>query len=180
MKRFFSLTAKGLFVAVTAMMTAWSIMAIYYSNLPGYCLRFTVAIIYPVVCAVIVIVVKPFWKAVLLFLAVFAALLVWWLLIPPSNSRNWQPDVAILPSAVIDGDMLTISNIRNCDYHTDTEYNVSYYDKAFDLSNLQGADLFICFWGSPLIAHTIMSFCFQGDQYLCISIETRKEMGEKY
>ena len=154
--------------------------AIYYSNLPWYFLRIAVAIIFPMACVGVFLGIRPLRKAVLIFLAVFAVILIWWLLIPPSNNRNWQPDVAILPSAQIDGDMITIRNIRNCDYRKGTDYTVSYYDKTFDLSKLQGADLFICFWGSPRIAHTIMSFCFEGDKYLCISIETRKEVGEEY
>jgi len=99
------------------------------------------AIIYPVVCIAIFFAIRPFRKAMLIFFAVFAAVLVWWLLIPASNNRDWQPDVALLPSAVIDGDTLTVRNIRNCDYRTKTEYMVSCYDKTFDLSKLQGADL---------------------------------------
>jgi hypothetical protein len=180
MKRILSLIAKGLLSVVILIMTLWATAAIYYSNLPWYLLRTAVAIALLIVCVVIFFTIRPFRKAILVFLAVFALILVWWLLIPPSNNRDWQPDVAVLPSAVIDGNMLTVRNIRNCDYRTETDYTVSYYDKTFDLSKLQGADLFICFWGSPLIAHTIMSFCFKGDQYLCISIETRKEKGEEY
>jgi hypothetical protein len=41
-------------------------------------------------------------------------------------------------------------------------------------------DLYLVYWGSPNIAHTMMSFGFKGDQYVCISIETRKEVGEGY
>jgi hypothetical protein len=36
------------------------------------------------------------------------------------------------------------------------------------------------YWGSPNIAHTMVSFGFEGDDYLCFSIETRKEKGEGY
>jgi hypothetical protein len=180
MKRFLKLTANGLFAIVAAIMTLWAMTAIYYSNLPWHSLRAAAAVIFLIVCAVIFFAVKPFRKAVLFFLAAFAAVLVWWLLIPPSNNRNWQPDVAMLPSAVFDGNMVTIRNIRNCDYRTETDYTVLYYDKKFDLSKLQGADLFICYWGPTLIAHTIMSFDFADGQYLCISIETRKEKGEEY
>jgi hypothetical protein len=68
--------------------------------------------------------------------ASLAVILVWWLLIPPSNNRDWQPDVKILPSAQIDGNMVTIHNIRNCDYRTRWDYTVSYYDKTFDLEHL--------------------------------------------
>lgn len=180
MKKCLCLIAKGVFVIVAVIMTLWAMAAIYYSNLPWQFLRSAAAILFAVVCVVIFFAIKSFRKAVLIFLVVFAAVLVWWLLIPASNNRNWQADVAILPSATIDGNMLTVRNIRNCDYRSEADYTVAYYDKTFDLSKLQGADLFICFWGPTLIAHTIMSFDFQDGQYLCISIETRKEKGEEY
>lgn len=180
MKRFFRLTAIGLFAVVAVMMTLWAVGAITYSNLPIHWMRMACAVFFVIAAVALFFWIKRFYKAVLAFGVLWGVVLVGWLLIPPSNSRDWQPDVATLPSAVIDGNVLTVHNIRNCDYRTETDYKVSYYDKTFDLSKLQGADLFICFWGSPLIAHTIMSFCFEGDQYLCISIETRKEKGEAY
>jgi hypothetical protein len=179
-KRIAFFIAKTAFAVVAVILVLWSMAAIYYSNLPWSFLRTGAAIAFPVVCFVIFFTIRSFRKAFLVFLAVFAVVLIWWLLIPPSNNRDWQPDVKVLPSAQINGNMLTVRNIRNCDYRSETDYTVSYYDKTFDLSKLQGADLFICFWGSPLIAHTIMSFCFEGDQYICISIETRKEKGEEY
>jgi hypothetical protein len=180
MKRFLNFAGKSVLIVAASVMTLWAFAAIYYSNLPWYWLRITAAIIFVTAFTFIFILVRPLLKAGLVFLLLFITVLVWWLLIPASNNRDWQPDVALLPSAVIDGNMITVRNIRNCDYRSETDYTVSYYDKTFDLSKLQGADLFICFWGSPLIAHTIMSFCFEPDQYLCISIETRKEVGEEY
>ena len=36
------------------------------------------------------------------------------------------------------------------------------------------------YWGSPNIAHTMVSFGFSGSDYICFSIETRKEKGEGY
>ena len=179
-KLVFSRAAAGLFAIAAVFMILWSMAAIYYSNLPWHFLRTSGAVAFAAVCAGVLLAVRPPRRAVLVFLAAFAAILIWWLLIPPSNDRDWQPDVAVLPSAQIDGNMVTVRNIRNCDYRSAADYTVSYYDKTFDLSKLKGADLFICFWGSPLIAHTIMSFCFEDDRNLCISIETRKEKGEDY
>jgi hypothetical protein len=180
MRRVLKWILKGSFAVVALIMTLWAIGAIYYSNLPWQLLRTAMAILFPAACVGVFIAIRPFRKAVLIFLAAFAVVLVWWLLIPPSNNRNWQPDLEKLTSAQFDGDKLTIRNIRNCDYRSTTDYTVSYYDKTFDLSKLQGADLFIIYWGSPMIAHTIMSFCFEDNQHLCISIETRNEKGEAY
>ena len=118
------------------------------------------------------------WGALLgLFAMVIAA---WWLLIPPSNSRNWQPDVTVLPWAEVRGSLATVHNIRNCDYRTETDYTVSHYDRSFDLTKLQSVDLFLVYWGSPSIAHTMLSFGFEDGSHLCFSIETRKEVGEEY
>lgn len=90
------------------------------------------------------------------------------------------------PSTTFDGDAVTIHNIRNNDYRSETDFSVQYYDKTFQLSQLRTVDLALSYWGSPMIAHTIMSFGFAGDEgdeddeYVAISIETRKNTGEDY
>ncbi|MCB2147087.1 MAG: DUF4105 domain-containing protein [Deltaproteobacteria bacterium] len=115
------------------------------------------------------------------FLVLFALVLAaWWLLIPPSNDRNWQPDVAVLPWAEIQEHRVTVHHIRNVDYRTETDYTVRHYDRSFDLRELRSLDLFLVYWGSPSIAHTMLSFGFADGSFLCFSIETRKEVGEQY
>jgi hypothetical protein len=180
MRKFFRLTAKALLIIAAVMMTLWAVGAITYSNLPAYWMRMACAVVFFIAAVALVFRIKRFYKALLAFSVLWGIVLVWWIWIPPSNNRHWQPDVAVLPFAEIDGNTIAVQNIRNCDYRTETDYTVSYYDKTFDLDKLQGADLFICFWGPTLIAHTIMSFVFDGDEHLCISIETRKETGEAY
>jgi hypothetical protein len=98
----------------------------------------------------------------------------------PSNNRDWQPDVAVLAFADIDGDRVTVHHIRNFDYRTETDYTPAYYDKTFELSKLESVDLFAVYWMGPKIAHTMLSFGFEGNEYLAVSIETRKEVGESY
>src|SRR6478609_1828519 len=98
-----------------------------------------------------------------------------WVLLKPSNDRNWQPDLAVLPYAEFDGDRVTIHNIRNCDYRSETDSEVRHYDRTFNLSDLQTVDLYMVYWGSPMMAHTMVSFGFGDDRYVCFSIETRKE-----
>ena len=110
----------------------------------------------------------------------FALVLAWWFTLQPSNDRDWQPDVAVLAYADIVGNEVMVHNIRNCDYRTETDFDVRHYDKTFDLDGIRTVDLFMVYWGSPLIAHTMVSFGFDGGDYLCFSIETRKEKGEGY
>jgi hypothetical protein len=165
---------------VAALMTLWCVGAIYYSNLPADWMRTGGAWAFALGIIILFILVRPRWRAWLIYLAAFAAIVAWFLLIPPSNDRNWRPDVAVLPYAEINGDTLTVHNIRNCDYRSETDYTVQYYDKTFDLTKLQSVDLFVVHWGSPMIAHTMLSFGFAGGDYLCFSIETRNRKGQGY
>jgi len=161
------------------LMTGWGIMAIWYSNLPTS-LRPWAAGGFGIISLLIPLLVRPRRRGVIAFFCIFILLVAWWLTIPPSNNRNWQTDVSVLPWATIEGDMVTIHNIRNCDYRSETDYTCRYYDRTFDLGKLKTADLFLIYWGSPYIAHTMLSFGFEGQGYVCFSIETRKEKGEEY
>lgn len=177
--RIFGLTMAFVALVLIACMGA---LAIYFSPLPDS-LRMMAAGLFALAALVLILSglrkKKPrAWGAFLvLFALVFAA---WWLLIPPSNDRNWQPDVAVLPWAEIQGDLVTVHNIRNVDYRSETDYRVRHYDRRFDLRGLQSVDLFLVYWGSPSIAHTMLSFGFEDGGFLCFSIETRKEVGEEY
>ena len=73
--------------------------------------------------------------------------LVWWSTILPSNARDWQPDVARLPSAEIDGDLVTLRNLRSFDYHSATDYTERWYDRTVDLRELDSIDLIAVYWG---------------------------------
>jgi hypothetical protein len=119
-------------------------------------------------------------KGAVIFWAMFAGVLAGWLAISPSNQRNWQPDVAVLPYATVSGNDITVHNIRNIDYQTENDYTIHYYDKSFSLSSLSSFDVFMCDWGMGFIVHTMVSFGFSDGSYLCVSIETRKETGEAY
>ena len=157
-------------------------LAIYFSNLPVTLLPFASGS-FALVAAILIFTGlrkhrRRAWSA---FLVLFALVLAaWWLLIPPSNHRNWQPDVAVLPWAEIVDDMVTVHNIRNVEYRSESDYTVRHYDRSFDLNGLRSVDLFLVYWGSPSIAHTMLSFGFADGSYLCFSIETRKEVGEEY
>lgn len=107
-------------------------------------------------------------------------LLAWLATLDPSNIRDWHPDVAVLSYADINGDKVTIHNIRNFDYRSEFDFTPRYYDKTYDLTKLDSVDLITTYWMGPSIAHTFLSFGFDDKEYLAISIETRKEKTEKY
>ncbi len=118
--------------------------------------------------------------ALLGFALPFALLLGWWSRIAPANDRDWQPDVARLAHAEFDGDRVTVRNVRNFAYRSETDYTPAYYDKTYDLARLRSVDLVAVYWMGPAIAHTFLSFGFEGGDQLAVSIETRKEQGEAY
>jgi hypothetical protein len=125
-------------------------------------------------------VLRPWWRGLVAYSVLFALVLGWWSSLTPSNDRYWQPDVAKLPTAAIDGDRLTIHNLRNFDYRSVDDYTPSWETRTYDLSRLVGMDIYFFHWGSPWIAHTIVSWEFEDGPPLAISIETRKESGEEY
>jgi hypothetical protein len=110
----------------------------------------------------------------------FAVVVAWWLTLKPSNDRAWQPDVAQTAWAEINGDEVTIHNVRNCDYRTETDFTPHWETRTVRLSQITGIDLAINYWGSPWIAHPIVSFQFSDGLPLCFSIETRKTIGQQY
>lgn len=99
----------------------------------------------------------------------------------PSNDRNWAPDMAKLAYAEFDGEQVTVHNIRNCKYVTEDNYKVEYYDRTYDLNELESVDFIVMpFLDHPELAHTMLAFGFGGTEYLDVSAEIRKEAGEKY
>ena len=161
----------------------WGTLAIYYSDLKSPAVRLAAAVFFGFLSltALAGLASRRWrWRAMLSYAFLFALLLVWWSTIKPSNDRTWQPDVAVLASATIKGDRVTVHNIRNFNYRSETDFTPAYYDKTFDLFALDSVDLIASYWMGPAIAHTFLSFGFKGGDHLAISIETRKEMGEDY
>jgi len=111
--------------------------------------------------------------------ALFFAILTWWLSLRPTSDAPWQPDVDRTAWADTSGDTVTIHNVRNCDYRTETDYTPHWDVRSYALSKLTGADIFITHWGPTWIAHPIISFDFDG-QHVAFSVETRMKIGQSY
>lgn len=113
-------------------------------------------------------------------LAVAAPLVAAYLFATPSAERDWSPDQAVLARARIDGDAVTIEDVRNFSYRSATDYDARYETRRYDLSRLDSLWFAVERFGdAPAIAHTFLSFGF-GDEYVAISVEIRRERGETY
>ncbi|CTQ55332.1 hypothetical protein LP7551_03873 [Roseibium album] len=173
------LVALALYIAVLLSMF-WACAALWIDGPTSRPLSGFLAVGYAAVTVLILLRCQPITRSVTLYLAPFAAVLWWWLSIAPSNDRDWQAEVARLASARIEGDMVTIENVRDFDYSSETDITERWETRSYKLSEIKGVDLFKSHWGSPLIAHTFISWEFEQGPPLTISIETRKEVGEVY
>jgi hypothetical protein len=106
--------------------------------------------------------------------------LTWYLSKRPSNFRDWQRDVARLATAEIRGDRVTIRNVRSFTYRSRTDFDERWEEREYDLAAIEGLDMFVVYWGAPLIAHVILSWAFTDGRHLAISVETRKRKGQEY
>ena len=138
------------------------------------------AIVFLIVCLAVLGLVRPLGRKLALLAILFGAVLTWWFSLKPSNEANWQLDVAQLAWAEIKGDEVTLHNVRNCDYRTETDYTARWETRNVRISQISGVDLAINYWGSPWIAHPIVSFQFADAPPVCFSIETRKQAGQSY
>jgi hypothetical protein len=159
---------------------AWAAMALWFDGPQSRLLAGTLAAGLTVACILLAASVRPFLRGLVAALLPVVAVALWWTSIPPSNTHDWTPDVARTARASFDGSRVTIDNLRNFRYRSESDYEQRWETRTYDLDRIRGVDLFLSFWGPTQIAHTIVSWDFDDGQHLAISIETRKEKGESY
>jgi hypothetical protein len=165
-------------IIILALFLAWGALALHFAGPAG--LEDTLAAVWFIAGVAVLLEVRPFGRALVAACVLATVLLAWWSSLEPRNDREWLPDVARPPTAELRHDLLTVENVRNFDYRAPDDYTERWETRTFDLARLEGLDLFMAYWGSPSIAHTILSWSFADGQHLAISIETRKERGEEY
>jgi hypothetical protein len=159
---------------------AWATAALWFDGPTWRPLAGALAAAFALGSTVLYVRVRPALRAALFVAAAVLGVAAWWLRIPPSNTRDWLPDVARPAEAHFEGNRVTVQNVRNFTYRSETDYDEIWETRTYDLDKLLGVDLFLSFWGPTLIAHTIVSWEFEDAPPLAISIETRKEKGEAY
>lgn len=162
-----------------AALIGWAALAIYYSNLPWASLRLGLAVAFTAFG------IWALWFArkprfSLAFAGLFVGVLVWWISIQPSHDRQWRPEVAVMPRAIIGGDRVRFTGFRNFDYRSRDDFTARYEEREVSLSHLTGVDFYISFWMPGPLGHTFLSFVFDNAPPVSISIETRPEVGEGF
>jgi hypothetical protein len=165
---------------IVLLAVSWAVMAIWFDGPHSRVLAGSIAAILAVVCAGLAVLTRPLLRGLVVALFPVIVVALWWTAIAASNTRDWTPDVARTARATFNGNKVTIENVRNFNYRSETEYDPRWETRTYDLDRIRGVDLFLSFWGPTEIAHTIVSWDFDDGQHLAISIETRKQKGESY
>jgi len=176
------LRATGLLLLRTVLVlpALWGAAALWFDGPASRALAGAAAGACALVSVLLLFRTRPARRGLLLFALGFAALVTWWLSIPPRNDRDWMDDVARSPRSELQGEEVTVQDVRHFTWRSDSDYDVRWETREYDLTQVTGLDLFLCYWGPRNIAHTILSWEFADGRHLAISIETRKERGEEY
>lgn len=167
------------------LLTAWGVLALWH-QVPQPAIRLIALVLWTAagLSMVVALTGLPGRAARNLTAAVFACavaiLAVWWSTLQPSHHRLWADDVAQLLEARIDGDHVHLKNVRNFEWRSETDYTQRWESRTYDLNRLRSADLVLSYWMGPHIAHTLVSFGFDGGERVVFSLEIRKERHESF
>jgi hypothetical protein len=165
-----------------ALVSAWSALALWF-RLPGpEWARGVAAGLFAILGAAtaVALFTRRRWPALAAFALAFGALLIWWSTITPPADGDWAPDVARQTTGTVEGDTLTLSDVREFEWKSDDDFTDRWSKRSYDLSKIKTLDLFLAYWAGPEMAHVIISFGFEDGDYLAWSVEVRREKNGEF
>lgn len=160
----------------------WGALALWY-QIPGSALLRGIASAAWIILTVVLCgwaMTRRSWLPIAAYVVAAALLMVWWSRLAPSNERTWADDVAQLVTGEVHGNVVTLHNVRDFTWRSETDYDVRWTTRHYDLERLASADAVLSYWGSPAIAHAMISFGFDDGSRVVFSVEIRKEHDEEY
>jgi len=172
----------GLAILIVSLLAVWGCFALWYQVPGGRALKslslalwlvFTLAMLFALWQG-------RFALGMIGFAVVFAGLLIWWQHLMPSNDRIWADDVAQMTTGTVEGNRVTLHNVRNFDWRSDSDYTQRWETRSYDLERLDSVDMILSYWSGHAIAHVLISFGFDDGKQVVISVEIRPEKSEGF
>jgi hypothetical protein len=167
---------------VIAPISAWSAFALWFRLPAPEVLRAVAAVLFAILglAAIAALFMRRSLVGIIVFAAAFGGLLVWWSTIKPPLDGDWAPDVTRQTTGSVEGDILTLSDVRDFEWRSDSDFTERWSKRSYDLSKLKTLDIFLAYWAGPEMAHVIMSFGFEGGDFLAWSVEVRRERASEF
>lgn len=158
---------------------AWGALALWFKWSVSRAWARVAAAAWTAFCLVVLV---ALWRGrALVAMPVFAAgcsvLALWWSRLKPSNDRTWNDEVARLLSGSVDGDRVTLVNLRDFEWRSRTDYDARWQTRTYDLPRLRSLDIILSYWAGPAVAHTLVSFGFDDGEQVVFSVEIRRQKG---
>ncbi len=179
-----AIAGRVIFSLVLVLTALWGCLALAYRVPGGELAQGAAALAWGALCLYAAI---ALWRgrarrALGVWLVGVIALGGWWQTLAPSNDRIWADDVARTLRGSVSGSIVTLDSVRNFDWQadTDTRYTPRWESQQYNLNDLASVDMVLSYWGSPAIAHTLVSFGFTDGRHVVFSVEIRKDRGEQF
>lgn len=179
--RFLKITAWFLFYLCFILSSLWGTLALYYNKFAIHEIGLVLSAIFGMFSISLLCInrhKKKRWSIVWLIL--FASILVYWQTIQPTHDHIWRADMQKMPYAIINGDDIEIHNYRDFEYRSLTDFTPHYESRKIQLSHIVSIDFYLSYWMTGPVAHTFVSFNFENAEPVTISIEARYEDGEDF
>ena len=164
-------------VLLIAPLTLWAALALWFRLPAPEWARAAGSVVFVIlaVWTVMALFTHVRWAALSIFALVLACVVLWWGAIRPPADGDWAPDVARQTTGTLDGDILTLSDVREFEWKSDDDFAERWAKRSYDLSKVRSLDLYLAYWAGPQMAHLIMTFGFEGGEELAWSAEVRRE-----
>ena len=176
------LSALWLTTLCMTLCTIWGAFALWYQAPGGHALKSLSALLW---VGLSISLLFALWHSraalgLTAFAVAFAALAFWFQAIRPSHDRLWADDVAQMTAGVIDGNQVTLRNVRSFEWRSDSDYTQRWVTRRYDLDQLHSVDLIMSYWSGSAIAHMLISFGFRDGEQVAFSVEIRRERHENF